>query len=101
MFAAAVGTGERDTRPCFAGRRAWYRGRTEADCLRRSGTMLTLGQRIGDRMAHPQERAWCEGNKAGKNDRLRASCPYSKGIMQQAWLAGWGEGQKSNNAKDA
>jgi len=51
-------------------------------------------------MAHPQERAWSEGHKAGKNDGLRTSCPYNKGTMQKAWLAGWGEGQKSKNSKD-
>jgi ribosome modulation factor len=50
-------------------------------------------------MAHPQERAWSEGHKAANNDRLRSSCPYNKGMMQQAWLVGWAEGQKSRAAK--
>ena len=62
-------------------------------------THYMLSKRTGESNAHPQERAWSEGHKAGKNDRLRTSCPYNKGMMQRAWLGGWGEGHKSKKAE--
>jgi len=94
--------GECEARTCLAARTvSLVAGRTKQNANVDLSPCYTRRRQLEIELAHPQERAWSEGHKAGKSDRLRTSCPYNKGVMQQAWLAGWGEGQKSKNAKDA